>query len=227
MPPNLSTALEPPEPLPARWAQLGQRLGIDSPAWHNEGDKLLRHWARWPRAYHNTQHLRACLYHLDALNQASSDAMAQPDTVALALWFHDAIYWPWKSNNEERSAQWAQRFLTAQNLPESQVQAVAQHILATRHQPGPLQGDARWVVDIDLAILGQSEAVYRQFERDVRREYRFVPWARYVAGRSAVLRSFLVREHLYETGHFAQRFEHQARKNLAMALKTLTHNAAF
>ena len=57
--------------------------------------------------------------------------------------------------------------------------------MATCHNPGVLQGDATWVVDIDLAVLGQSDAVYRQFERNVRKEYFFVQ-KRTVAGRSAV-----------------------------------------
>lgn len=210
-----------------RWAQLGQRCERESLAWIKEGGKLLRHWSRWPRAYHNTQHLQACLNHLDRLHATLPDAVEQPNTVALALWFHDAIYWPWKSNNEERSALWATRFLTAQGLPETVVQTVHQHILDTRHQPGKLQGDARWVVDIDLAILGQSEAVYRQFEHGVRQEYRFVPWGRYVAGRSTILRGFLERERIYETDHFADLLERTARDNLAMALKAMANNQAF
>jgi predicted metal-dependent HD superfamily phosphohydrolase len=63
--------------------------------------------------------------------------------------------------------------------------------------------------------------VYRQFEANVRREYFFVRWPRYVAGRSAVLRGFLERPHIYATSHFAQRYETQARLNLSHALDAL------
>ena len=201
----------------AHWQALGQALGRDTPAWRAEGRRLLQSWARWPRAYHDTTHLHACLRHL----QAVRPHLADPHAVELALWYHDAIYWPWSTHNEQRSADWAVRFLRGQSLPETLVAQVHQHILDTRHQPGPLTGDAQWVVDIDLAILGQSDAVYRQFERNVRREYFFVRWPRYVAGRSAVLRGFLDRPRIYGTDFFGQRLEAQARANLQQALHAL------
>jgi predicted metal-dependent HD superfamily phosphohydrolase len=77
------------------------------------------------------------------------------------------------------------------------------------------------VVDIDLAILGQNPAVYDRFERNVRREYFFVRWPRYVAGRSAVLRGFLDRPRIYGTDAFHGRFEATARQNLERALAAL------
>lgn len=148
--------------------------------------------------------------------------LSDPHAVALALWYHDAIYWPWSQHNEERSADWAVRFLRSQQLPPALAQTVHQHILDTRHTPSPLTGDAQWVVDIDLAVLGQSDAVYRQFEYNVRREYFFVRWPRYVAGRSAVLQGFLDRPRIYGADLFFQRYEAQARINLSRALMSLS-----
>lgn len=203
------------------WQSLGQALGRDTPAWRAEGRRLLRSWARWPRAYHDTTHLWACLRHLQAVLKHQPGALKDPHAAALALWYHDTIYWPWRGDNEVRSADGAARFLTAQGLPAARVHTVHQHILDTRHAPGPLAGDAQWVVDIDLAILGQSDTVYRQFERNVQREYFFVRWPRYVAGRSAVLQGFLDRPHIYGTPWFQDRYEAQARANLRHALAAL------
>ena len=93
--------------------------------------------------------------------------------------------------------------------------------MATCHTAKPADADQQLLVDIDLAILGQNDAVYRQFERNVRREYFFVRWPRYVAGRSAVLQGFLDRPHIYGTDYFAQRYEAQARANLQQALSAL------
>lgn len=205
----------------ARWQSLGQALGRSTPAWRAEGWRLVRSWARWPRAYHDTTHLWACLGHQQAVQAQAPGALQDPHAVALALWYHDAIYWPWSAHNEERSADWATRFLSRQALPSTLVQTVHQHILDTRHTPGPLLGDAQWVVDIDLTILGQSDTVYRQFERNVRREYFFVRWPRYAAGRSAVLQGFLDRPRIYGTRWFHDRYEAQARANLNHALAAL------
>jgi predicted metal-dependent HD superfamily phosphohydrolase len=207
--------------LAAHWQTLGQALGRDTPAWRAEGRRLILGWARWPRAYHDTTHLWACLGHLQTVQDQQPGALQHPHAVALALWYHDAIYWPWSKHNEERSADWAVRFLRSQQLPEDMILAVHRHILVTRHDPVPLAGDAQWVVDIDLAILGQDDAVYRRFERNVRREYFFVPWPRYVQGRGAVLRGFLERPRIYATGWFHGRCEACARANLGNALKAL------
>lgn len=208
--------------LQAHWNTLGQALGRDTPAWRAEGRRLILSWAHWPRAYHDTTHLWACLRHLQAVQDPQPGVLQDPHAVALALWYHDAVYWPWSKHNEQRSADWAVRFLRSQGLPDTMVLSVHQHILDTRHNPGTLAGDAQWVVDIDLSILGQSEAVYRQFERNVRREYFFVRWPRYVAGRSAVLRGFVDRPRIYGSEWFHERYEAQARANLQNALQALS-----
>ncbi|ABM31754.1 hypothetical protein QRO08_19060 [Paracidovorax citrulli] len=221
----------------SRWDALGAALSRQGPAWTAEGRRLLRHWSFWPRAYHDTHHLQACLDHWDAARnpaghgpgaETATEAMDDPRTVALALWFHDAVYWPWSGRNEERSARWARRFLQGQGLPADTVSTVERHILATCHgHASAVTGDDRWVVDIDLAILGQPPAVYAAFERNVRREYRFVRWPRYRAGRCAILRSFLERPALYDTEWFRSRYEAQARANLAHALDVLGAGGAF
>jgi predicted metal-dependent HD superfamily phosphohydrolase len=216
----------------SRWEALGTSLSRQGPAWTAEGRRLLRHWSFWPRAYHDTHHLRACLDHWEDARSGAGDggpeAMDDPQAVALALWFHDAVYWPWSGRNEERSARWARRFLQGQGLPAATAGTVERHILATRHgHAAAAAGDDRWVLDIDLAILGQPPAVYAAFERNVRREYRFVHWPRYRAGRCAILRSFLERPALYETEWFRSRYEAQARVNLAQALDVLGRGGAF
>ena len=144
-----------------------------------------------------------------------------PEAAELALWFHDAVYWPWLACNEERSADWAARFMGSMKLDAARSDQVRQHILDTRHQARLQTGDAQWIVDIDLAILGQPDAVYRQFERNVRSEYRWVRWPQYVKGRTAVLQSFLDRPRIYSTAWFFERYELAARNNLSNAVNSL------
>lgn len=213
--------------LVAQWALLGQALDRNTAVWRAEGRRLVLSWARWPRAYHDTTHLWTCLRHWQVVQDQQQGALNNPHAVALALWYHDAIYWPWSKHNEERSADWASRFILGQGLSSTLAQTVHQHILDTRHTPGPLTGDAQWVVDIDLSILGQSDAVYRQFERNVRREYFFVRWPRYVTGRSAVLQGFLDRPRIYGTELFYQQYEAQARTNLGHALEALSNGQLY
>jgi hypothetical protein len=43
------------------------------------------------------------LEHLRTLRTAQPGALQDPVAVELALWYHDAIYWPWSTHNEARS----------------------------------------------------------------------------------------------------------------------------
>jgi predicted metal-dependent HD superfamily phosphohydrolase len=104
-----------------QWAALGTALGCPANPWMQEGQRLLRSWQRWPRAYHNASHLQACLGHWQTVQKELPGALEQPHAVALALWFHDAVYWPWSAHNELRSAQWASRFLNGQLVAPSLV----------------------------------------------------------------------------------------------------------
>lgn len=204
------------------WHRLCERLGLAGRAATGVGEALVQAWSRWPRRYHDATHLLACLRHareVAALCEA-------PDAVALALWFHDAVYWPWSKTNERRSADWARRFVLGCGLPPGRAQELAarveRHVMATQHHAaGALQGDDRWVVDIDLAILGQPPEVYDAYEQGVRREYRWVPAATYAAARRRVLQGFLDRPRLYATDWFHARLDTPARDNLRRALAAL------
>ena len=99
-------------------------------------------------------------------------------------------------------------------------------IMATVHDAAALDGDRALVVDIDLSILGQPEAVYDEFERNVRREYWWVSRRRFVAGRMHILQSFLARPSIYHWPHFRERYERTARVNLQRALESLSASRA-
>jgi predicted metal-dependent HD superfamily phosphohydrolase len=121
--------------------------------------------------------LEACLKEFDVVRGLAD----HPAEVELALWFHDAVYRTWRSDNEARSAGWAARVLTQGGVEPASILRVQSAILATRHAEVELTGDAALVVDIDLSILGQPAGIYGEFERNVRREYWWVPRKRYVA----------------------------------------------
>jgi predicted metal-dependent HD superfamily phosphohydrolase len=200
---------------PDRWRRVCSALGVaaDTTAYR----KLIRAYGGWNRRYHSVEHLEACLLEFD-LARAYAEREAEVET---ALWFHDAIYRTRARDNEERSAEWARRWLSAAQCEPDAVERIVRFILATKHVSEPLRGDAALVVDVDLSILGQPEALYDGFEKKVRREYWWVPRGRYKRGRSLILRSFLERPTIYQTEFFRRKYERQARSNLARALAAL------
>ena len=112
--------------------------------------------------------------------------------VALALWFHDAIYEPAGADSELQSAAWAARALAKAGVSSEVAQRVYDLVMATRHQ-APVEGlDAQLLVDVDLAILGSPEARFLAYDSDIRKEFARVAEARYRAGRRDVFSRFLL-----------------------------------
>ena len=169
------------------------------------------------RHYHTVTHLEACLRELES----ARPHLAEPAMVELALWFHDAVYRTFRRDNEERSAQWAREALVKAGATDETAARVASYVLATKHGEAPLTGDMAYVVDIDMAILGEAEPVYDEFEQQVRREYWWVGRKRFVRNRIQLLNSFLSRAAIYATPHFQERYEKPARKNIARSIKQL------
>ena len=183
-----------------------------------EHHSLIRAWGEWGRHYHTVAHLEACLGEF----QLARDLAQHPAEVEMALWFHDAVYRTYRKDNESRSAQWAAQFLTNGGGDAASVTRVCDMVMATAHLGADLVGDAALTVDIDLSILGQPADVYDAFERNVRKEYWWVPKRRYCAARIRVLRSFLERGAIFHWSLFKDRYEGVARANLARAIQLLT-----
>ncbi|MBO1321566.1 HD domain-containing protein [Acanthopleuribacter pedis] len=173
------------------------------------------------RAYHNLEHVIACLRGLDEAYLVLADKPYAWDAVAVGLWYHDAIYRIGSGTNERDSADWAARDLRADGADPVFADQVHAWITATEHQAEPEGRDAQLLVDLDLGILGCPTEIYDRFETAIRQEYRRVPGFIYRRKRAEILRGFLARPAIYHTPHLHQAWEQQARENLARAIEAL------
>ncbi|QRY82289.1 hypothetical protein JVX91_14685 [Pseudomonas sp. PDNC002] len=199
---------------PLRWESLWQQLGGAPPP--GSFAELERLYGGSDRHYHSTQHILACLAHLDRLQRLAR----QPAQVELALWLHDVIYDTRRQDNEAASAALACNWLAEAGLDQHR-EALRELIMATCHQAGGLAGDAALVADIDLSILASAPPVYAEYQAAVRREYAWVPQALFDAGRAKVLRQLLDQPQLYQLPSLRQEWETQARENLEGELRPL------
>jgi predicted metal-dependent HD superfamily phosphohydrolase len=179
--------------------------------------QLISAWRARSRHYHGVNHLEACLREFEIARAV----IQEPGAVELALWFHDAIYRTYRRDNEQRSATWAEEALAKLGVSPEVGARIGTYVLATRHGAEALTGDAAFVVDIDLSILGESAELYDEFERQIRREYWWVGRKRFARARITVLDSFLARPSVYHTSLFRERYEDKARGNLTRALTNL------
>lgn len=159
----------------------------------------------------------ATLRHLDNVQTSA----VHPEEIEVALWFHDAIYAPYSSENEADSAKWATDFLSENSVSTVIINRVGNLILATQHSVELIENDEKLMVDIDLSILGCPEKDYSLFELNIRKEYKWVPAFIYKKKRKQILQSFIERDRIYSNDYFYTKFELQARNNIAKAMLNL------
>ncbi|MFE6285665.1 hypothetical protein [Streptomyces sp. NPDC057877] len=182
-------------------------------------DNLLARWAEPQRRYHTLAHLTAVLDHIDVLEEYAAD----PDVVRLAAWFHDAVYFPDRSENEERSARLAERALPEAGVPEGKTAEVARLVrLTVTHDPAADDPDGQVLCDADLAVLAAAPSAYAAYTAAVREEYGFVPNDAFREGRTAVLRQLLALPRLFHTPYGTEHWEPTARYNLTGELEMLS-----
>jgi predicted metal-dependent HD superfamily phosphohydrolase len=133
--------------------------------------------------------------------------------------FHDVVYDPKASDNEQRSAD-ILRDMSA-GIDVGLIANVCSMILATeKHRPST-DASTKLLLDLDLAVLGAAPAEYDAYVTGVRQEYSFLPDEKWNAGRKKVLERFLERPVVYQTSHFRHLLEQNARQNILREISSI------
>jgi predicted metal-dependent HD superfamily phosphohydrolase len=185
-------------------------------------DALIRRYQEPHRAYHNAGHLAELFEYW----QECRPQFAAPHTVALALFFHDAVYeiGPRASSNEAQSAALAEAELTRLGLPQQARARIAALIRMTETHDCPADdADAALMLDMDMAVLGAPPEDYDRYAAAVALEYAalYKP-EEYARGRVALfLEPALRRERLFLTPGFESAYGAAAKANLAREMQAL------
>lgn len=180
-------------------------------------DKISEHYTEPQRAYHNLSHI---LYMLGFFEEYKTD-IKKPEQLYLAIWFHDIIYNPLRTDNEEKSAELAYSMLRQLGFGNEILLEVKKYILLTKNHELKVRNnfDLQFFLDIDLAILGETPEKYFEYQNQVRQEYKVVPEYVYRVKRKQVLKHFLKTKRIYKTALFFENREKQARQNLKDEIK--------
>lgn len=184
---------------------------------------LLKAWDEPHRTFHTREHLRECLFHLEQERWGGLIDTVDRGRLAMALWFHDAIYDVREPDNEEKSAAWAMQSLALLDLSVENLEAVRNLILSTKmtYKPTGYALEA-WMHDIDLHVFGTHFERFAQYTQDIRREFAWVDDLNYRRGSDFVLRRLLNNpQGIYRTEAGRLDYEETARANIQTYIQGL------
>lgn len=174
------------------------------------------------RKYHNLEHIKSMLISFDEFMNCSieSEKIKNPSEFKFAILMHDYIQGV--PEEVERSSEVAENLWeTNTNKDFSYIRSL---ILATDHsQPRNNSFDEKLIQDLDLKILGENSKKYEDYSSSIREEYSSFCDEIFKPARIKVLKSFLDREHIYNTKFFRDNYEKQARINLQKEIKNLSN----
>ena len=180
---------------------------------------LARAYAEPHRHYHNLAHIHDCLEQLVTIKNLSARGRR---ALEHAIWWHDAVYDPNRTDNEERSAELCERALVEGGIGQHMRNEIIRLILLTKnHKVPPNDPFGAMMVSIDLSILGRSPAEYDAYTMAIRKEYEAIPDDTFNAGRCVVLEKLLNSAAIYPDSNFRTRYEDQARKNIRREIDRL------
>ncbi|WP_294674955.1 hypothetical protein [uncultured Fluviicola sp.] len=178
-------------------------------------EELVSFYADEHRYYHSLSHLENVFLRLKEVRELISDW----DVVLFSLFYHDVIYDVEKPDNEEQSADLAEKRLLQLQVPVARIQKCREQILATKNHDFHSDRDTNYFTDADLSILGQDWETYLAYAENVRKEYAVFPDAVYNPGRTRVLKHFLQMDRIFKTDYFYDRLEKQAKENMQRELE--------
>lgn len=182
---------------------------------HNAVEEL---WSELETAYSGKKRFYHTLAHLENLIAQLSiykTQIADWNCMLFAVFYHDAVYNVMKKNNEEKSAELAQKRMRSIAVPPHIIERCKQHILATKAHTQSADADTNLFTDADLSVLGMDWDIYLNYCKEVRKEYSFFPDMLYNPGRRKALTHFLEMEHIYKTDAFREKYEMNAKQNLS------------
>jgi predicted metal-dependent HD superfamily phosphohydrolase len=195
---------------------LWERVGADATP-DSEYKKLAETYLEGHRVYHSLQHIMHGIREFEK----AKHLIENPDQVLFALWYHDFVMKKKSRVDVERSSQVAYNVCKTALLSDEFAENVKKLILMTRHNTAPSANDEKFMIDIDLSILGSSPEEFARYEKKIREEYSWAPDDEFKKRRAGILQGFLDRPAIYNTELFREKYEAQARTNLTKSINDL------
>ncbi len=166
------------------------------------------------RYYHNLDHLENLLTDFKEVIGFPDD---KKDAVHFAIFYHDYIYIPGRSDNEEKSAEEFMKVIQFTDFDQD----LLVHSMILSSQNHLLTGNfiMDTFLDLDMAILGYPTAAYKEYAENIRKEFSHLPNFLFRIARKKFLKELLNRSQIFSTSHFIHKYEIQAQINVMKEYK--------
>lgn len=196
------------------FSNLISKFSNDEKLKHDYWKEIEKSYSRKSRKYHNLTHLENMILELENVK----DEILDYDSLLFSIFYHDIIYKATSKDNEEKSAEKAKIRLEKLNIPNDKIIRIYNQILATKSHKRSEDSETNFLLDADLAILGQDWEIYKNYTQQIRKEYSIYPDFMYKSGRKKVLTHFLEFEEIFKINYFKEKYEEKARENIQREL---------
>lgn len=192
---------------------------------YTDSDSLINElWTEIEKNYSDKKRYYHSLQHLDNLLAQLTEVKGEIqnwEIILFTLYYHDIVYNSLKSDNEEKSAELAEKRMKQISVSTDKIELCKNQILATKSHIKSDNIDTNYFTDADLSVLGQNWETYSLYYKNVRKEYSIYPDFVYNPGPKKVLNHFLTMDRIFKTDFFYNKFEKQAKENVQKELHGL------
>jgi predicted metal-dependent HD superfamily phosphohydrolase len=184
------------------------QLGVS----RDTGERWIATFNQLHRYYHTLDHIQAMLKGYYKLRLNSKPLLA-------AIWLHDIVYDPTRSDNEIQSAAQARRELRECNFD---IDLVEDLILSTQFKGYTGHYGLLHCIlhDLDIEIFAADRETYRKYMIAIRKEYSHVPLDVYMVERSKILQMYRTHQ-IFKTSTYYDKFWKSAGDNLLYEIQLL------
>lgn len=155
------------------------------------------------RYYHNLSHITDMLLKSRDLNLSFRQVYA--------IWYHDVIYNPERTDNEERSASLA--FSELYDILWGSDATIVEKIILDTKAHIPTIEESAIVLDLDMSILADPLPKFKEYVYNIRKEYSFLDNEAWSKGRLNWINKILNKDRIFYTS-WGKELEAKARENL-------------
>lgn len=193
-------------------------------------DYYMQSW----RKYHTLNHIYWFINKCEELFKEGK--IKDRINVTLAIWFHDVIYVPSRSDNEDRSCVKFKEFcddieraLVLENTfncidPDK----ICYYIMCTKHHFDEkiyTDSDLNYLLDLDLYTFSLETNAYLETNKGIKFEYtHHLTEEEFKTGRTNFLQKVLGKTNIFRSEEFINKYEAKARENINKEIEILNNN---